>query len=75
MKSIKQLRKLANNPFFTMSDEEVQALKAAEANEEQTRTASEGELRPKKGLKKTKGAAAVKETGKLNKHSSDPVKE
>jgi hypothetical protein len=64
MKSVEQLQKLKINPFYKMSKEEIQALEEAESQASQ-----------KKGKMSSRGNAAVKETGKLDKHSSDPVAE
>lgn len=66
MKTIEQLRSLAKNPFYVLTEEEKQALAAAD---------SLSIYSPSDDSKKksSRGNAAVKETGKLNKHPTDPV--
>ena len=78
MKTIEQLRQLANNPFYVMSEEDKRRLDEADKND--SSSDDEQQVSKKKGTYtskkvRTKGTAAVKETGKLNKHDSDPVKE
>lgn len=68
MKSIEQLKRLATNPFYTFTEEEQAAL-AASASEQQAGGENSSPKFP------TKGSAAVKQVGKLDKHTTDPVKE
>lgn len=67
MKTIEQLEKLSGNPFYTLTPEEQQRLEESRAEE-----SLDGDESPKK---LTRGNAAVKEIGKLDKHSADPVSE
>lgn len=62
MKSTKVLQKLAKNPFYKMTPEE----------QEQLQNGSESFPKAKVS---SKGNAAVKSVGKLNKHETDPVAE
>lgn len=64
-KSIEQLRFLANNPYYTMTEAEKQRL--AQAESQSTTESSD----PK--VPSFKESATVKEIGQLNKHSGDPV--
>lgn len=75
MKSIEQLKRLAQNPFYQMSDEEISALKEAEQGSSSQKKVSSKTKTALKGQEQVKGAAPVKETGKLAKHPSDPVSE
>lgn len=77
MRDLKQLQKLAQNPHYKMSDAEKQALKelereSASPKEEVQR---KGPNEEQKRVLRSKDNAAVKETGKVEKHSSDPVTE
>ena len=65
-KSIEQLRQLAKNPYYSLSTEEQLQLAQAESQSN-----SGGTPVPK--FQSSKGSATVKEIGKLNKHSGDPV--
>lgn len=67
MKSIKVLQKLAKNPYYQLTPEERMQL-------ETPQTSGTGEEYPKVNLP-SKGNAAVKSVGKLNKHETDPVAE
>ena len=69
MKSLKLLQQLAKNPFYTLTPEEQEYL----ANPPEAGTENIG--RPKKTRVSSKGNAAVKSVGKLNKHTTDPVAE
>jgi len=75
MKDIEQLKRLAQNPFYQMSEEELAALKEAEKNSDSPKKTSSKKQKPLEEQEEVKGAAPVKETGKLNKHPSDPVTE
>lgn len=74
MKSIEQLIYLAKNPFYIMTDAEAQLLKQAETQLDAV-DASVTEDSKKKASSSKRGNAIVKETGKLNKHSTDPISE
>lgn len=63
MKSLEQLKKLAQNPFYNLSEEELEFL---QANTNQTK---EQIL----SLKKVNGSAIVKETGQLKKIKTEFV--
>lgn len=65
MKSAKVLQKLAKNPSYKLTQEEQEQLEAF------NRTGQES---PKVRVS-SKGNAAVKSVGKLNKHETDPVAE
>jgi hypothetical protein len=73
MKSIEQLVRLSQNPFYKMSESEVKQLESVKQDEPITSSVTEDSK--KKVSQTTLGSATVKETGKLNKHSSDPVSE
>lgn len=73
MKSIAQLKQLAQNPFYKLSPEEQAAINAHDSAQ-QAQAPQEGNPNPKVVFA-SKGNAAVKETGKLNKHGTDPVTE
>lgn len=89
MKDIEHLRRLANNPFYVMSVEDKQLLEELENNKSTskvTETKARKGFNPakvqeaeattsQKKLHKGKGNAVVKEIGKLNKHSTDPITE
>lgn len=92
MKDLETLRKLAKNPFYKLSSQELQALEdlekqqrvaltkdkrkaTAKTTEVETETVADGPKERSPRKVSSKGNAAVKETGKLNKHSSDPVSE
>ena len=66
-KSIEQLRQLDKNPYYHLSSEEQLRLAQAESQND-----SQGATQVPK-LQSSKGSATVKEIGKLNKHSGDPV--
>jgi hypothetical protein len=66
MKDLKQLQRMAANPFYTMSKKEMEDLEKLQAQEQNL------EVTPEK-KESVYGSAVVKETGKLNKHISDPV--
>lgn len=70
MKSIDQLQKLAENPFYTMDEEEKQVLNEANAREHYSSVQDENK---KKESQVVLGNAAVKEIGKLHKHATDPI--
>lgn len=70
MKSIQQLRVLNQNPFYTMTEQEKQLLE--EANSTETTLYH---LDDSKKKSQSLGSAAVKETGSLDKHSSDPIRQ
>ncbi len=65
-KSIEQLRQLAKNPYYTLTNEEQLQLAQAESQSNDGTTTA-----PK--VQSSKGSATVKEIGRLNKHSGDPV--
>lgn len=68
-KSIQQLRQLAENPFYNLTEAEKQQL--AEADSQDNAQAPKGvDTRPKVS---SSGNATVKEIGQLNKHEGDPV--
>jgi hypothetical protein len=73
MKSIEQLVKLSQNPFYKMSEEEVKTLETVE--QDTPKVSSKSVDSKKKVSQTTLGNATVKETGKLSKHASDPVSE
>lgn len=69
MRTIEQIRQLSQNPFYKLTAAERQMLEQADGqSQDSTDTTSK-----KRGS--VKGNAVVKETGKLNKHSTDPVSE
>lgn len=68
-KSIEQLRQLAENPYYNMTDAE--ALQLAQAESQTDSQSSEEEMVPK--FQSSKGSATVKQIGQLSKHSGDPV--
>lgn len=72
MKSDETLIKLSQNPHYNMSEEESQRLDELASA---PRTSSVKEDSKKKVAQTTYGSATVKETGKLQKHPSDPVSE
>lgn len=73
MKSVEQLQKLSENPFYEMTDSEKQALGEAK---KQTTIVSSVKIDSKKKESQTSlGSATVKEIGKLDKHIGDPVTE
>lgn len=71
MKTVEQLRRLQKNPYYKMTNEEKQLLDSDDA--------------PREGIEKVSSKdenflvdkghtiAAVKETGKVKKHKTDPV--
>lgn len=67
-KTLEQLEKMYANPFYNMSDSELNELYAARAFE----GTDEGKKKDS-SLMQTKGNALVKEKGQLDKHPSDPV--
>lgn len=69
MKSVQQLRVLAKNPFYQLTNEEVDILQEADSKQA---TAYRKNIKKKKHVK---GAASVKIVGKINKHSTDPTTE
>lgn len=71
MKSDETLIQLSRNPHYKMSEEESKRLSQLNSK----RTSSVKEDSKKKVTQVVKGSATVKETGKVNKHPSDPVKE
>lgn len=92
MKDIATLRRLAQNPYYKMSEAEKQTLsdyenqtpeshvpKGTDTVEVEQLTEIETVADDPKGKAarkvSSKGNAAVKETGKLSKHSTDPVSE
>jgi hypothetical protein len=92
MKDIQTLQRLANNPYYKMSDAEKQALSDFENKKPESHvpkgsktvevtqlteieTVADDPKGKSNGKVSSKGNAAAKETGKLNKHSSDPVSE
>lgn len=72
MKSAEQLEKLSKNPFYKMSNEEKQQLDEAQ---KQTIVSSVKIDSKKKESQTSLGSATVKEIGKLEKHSGDPISE
>ena len=66
-KSIEQLRQLAKNPYYSLTTEEQLQLAQAESQND-----SQGATTVPK-VQSSKGSATVKEIGRLNKHSGDPV--
>lgn len=68
-KSIEQLRRLATNPYYEMTEAEQLQLAQAES---QTNSETSGEESVPK-FQSSKGSATVKQIGKLDKHSGDPV--
>ncbi len=64
-KSIEQLRMLADNPYYILTDAEQLRLAQAESQNDGEETV------PK--FQSSKGSATVKQIGQLNKHSGDPV--
>ena len=68
MKTVEQLEKLSKNPFYVMSEEEAKTL-------EEAQKATSVSVENKKKESYSLGNATVKETGKLDKHHGDPVKE
>lgn len=75
MKSIQQLEQLAQNPFYKMSEEEAKFLKDSKKSGAKSPKAQEVNRPQDNTVRTSKSNAAVKETGKLNKHIGDPVKE
>lgn len=73
MKSDEVLVRLAQNPHYKMSDDEVKRLD--QMGQDAPKTSSVSVDSKKKQAQTTLGSATVKETGKLNKHPSDPVSE
>ena len=73
MKSTEQLIKLAQNPYYTLSYEEKQALEQIQPDE--VSISSTTETSQKKQSLATRENATVKETGKLAKHSTEIVSE
>ena len=73
MKSDDTLVRLAQNPHYKMSDAEVERLE--QIGQDEPRFSSVSVDSKKKQSQTTLGSATVKETGKLNKHPSDPVRE
>lgn len=69
MKDLETLKRLAKNPFYKMTDEEAKALKADKKKK------SESPKAPAPVKRSSKDNAAVKVTGKLDKHTTDPVAE
>lgn len=67
-KTIEQLRRLQNNPFYQLSKEEEMALSQDNQNEVKR-------VSSKKKVRTNKEGATVKETGKFTKHATDPVSE
>jgi hypothetical protein len=65
-KSIELLRQLAKNPYYTLTSEEQLQLAQAESQ------SNDGDVTVPK-VQSSKGSATVKQIGKLNKHSGDPV--
>lgn len=72
MKSDEQIVKLSANPYYTFSEQEQERLDVINS---QPKVSSVTVDETKKKLTVTRGNAAVKETGRLEKHSSDPVTE
>lgn len=71
MKSIEQILKLSENPFYKLSPQEQAQLEAhmqQEAGEDESKKKSSTSINKQ-------GNATVKEIGKLNKHIDDPVTE
>lgn len=73
MKTDEQIQKLSQNPFYKLSEEEKTRLDSLSRTT--AKVTSESEDSKKKQSQSARGNAAVKETGKLEKHSSDPVSE
>lgn len=74
MKSLELLRKLKNNQYYTLTKEEEERLAAADSPKAKKRSLKYDEPQVKT-REATRGSAAVKETGRLNKHETDPVTE
>lgn len=74
MKTIEQLRRLKDNPFYTLTKEEEERLAAADSPKVKKRALKYNEPQVKTRTVE-KGSAAVKEIGSLNKHETDPVTE
>lgn len=70
MKSDEQLRKLANNPYYKMTDDEAARLRRLDTLPVEN-TAEE----PKKKPTAKRDSVIVKETGQFNKHGTDIVTE
>lgn len=73
MKSDEQIIKLSENPFYVLTPQEQQRLESIKKSG--TKVSSVAEDSKKKQSQAVRGNATVKETGKLKKHSSDPVSE
>ena len=69
-KSLEQLQQLSKNPYYVLTDAEQLQLAQAES-QQNAQPRRELDASPK--LQRSKGSATVKEIGKLNKHSGDPV--
>lgn len=68
-RTTEQLQKLASNPFYKLTPEEqAQLHQSNELVSEEAQPKTTGKIGPKEN-------AAVKRTGKLEKHESDPVAE
>jgi hypothetical protein len=72
MKSIDTLVKLSQNPHYHLSEEEQKAVDGVQQPEPVTSSVTVDEK--KKESQVVRGNAAVKETGKLDKHPSDPIR-
>lgn len=69
MKTVEQLKKLSQNPFYVMSEQESEVLEETESIAKRTSSVTKDN---KKKESYSRGNATVKETGKLNKHHGDP---
>lgn len=70
MKSIEQILKLSENPFYKLSPQEQAQLESHMRQE----AGDESKKKSSTSINK-QGNATVKEIGKLNKHIDDPVTE
>ena len=71
MKSVEQLNRLQENPFYEFSEEE-QKLLDESGNQDIVSSVEEDKQLPK-GYATSEEGVAVKETGRVDKHPSDPV--
>lgn len=75
MKSDDTLLRLSKNPYYKLTGEEAQRVQNIVSSQAQAPTPTPTIDLTKKKVTETLGNAAVKETGQLNKHESDPVTE
>jgi len=73
MKTVEQLKKLSNNPYYVMSDEEAKVLENASTSQGQVVSSVEEDNKKKESDSTVN--VTVKEIGKLDKQHGDPRSE